>query len=161
MKFISKNELKINQTLFNFINEEVLPGTNIKQDDFWNKFAKVVHELVRRRRVVVVPEQYTTKRCSHCRCQTADTIPGKRKEWIPTCTGKWYRKAIHGLRHCIQCKRPLNRDGNASRNIFHMFQSYMTTGASAEYLRRNCDIASPNTPPKKRKHRFANKSPVK
>ena len=45
MKFISKNELKINQTLFNFINEEVLPGTNIKQDDFWNKFAKVVHEL--------------------------------------------------------------------------------------------------------------------
>ena len=45
MKFINKNELKINQTLFNFINEEVLPGTNIKQDDFWNKFAKVVHEL--------------------------------------------------------------------------------------------------------------------
>ena len=45
MKFISKNELKINQTLFNFINEEVLPDTNIKQDDFWNRFAKVVHEL--------------------------------------------------------------------------------------------------------------------
>ena len=37
MKFISKNELKINQTLFNLINEEVLPGTDIKQDDFWNK----------------------------------------------------------------------------------------------------------------------------
>ena len=45
MKFINKNELKINQTLFNFINEEVLPDTNIKQDDFWNRFAKVVHEL--------------------------------------------------------------------------------------------------------------------
>ncbi len=45
MNFISKNELKIDKTLFNFINEEVLPGTNIKQDDFWNKFAKVVHEL--------------------------------------------------------------------------------------------------------------------
>ncbi len=45
MKFINKNELKINQTLFDFINEEVLPGTNIKQDDFWNGFAKVVHEL--------------------------------------------------------------------------------------------------------------------
>ena len=44
MKFISKNELKINQTLFNFINEEVLPGTDIKQDDFWSKFSKVVHE---------------------------------------------------------------------------------------------------------------------
>ena len=45
MNFISKNELKIDKALFNFINEEVLPGTNIKQDDFWNKFAKVVHEL--------------------------------------------------------------------------------------------------------------------
>ena len=45
MKFINKNELKINQTLFDFINEEVLPGTSIKQDDFWNRFAKVVHEL--------------------------------------------------------------------------------------------------------------------
>jgi malate synthase len=45
MKFISKNELKINQTLFNFINEEVLPGTDIVQDDFWSKFANVVHEL--------------------------------------------------------------------------------------------------------------------
>ena len=45
MKLISKNELKINQTLFNFINEEVLPGTDIKQDNFWKRFAKVVHEL--------------------------------------------------------------------------------------------------------------------
>ncbi len=45
MKFISKNELKINQTLFNFINEEVLPGTDLKQNDFWSGFAKVVHEL--------------------------------------------------------------------------------------------------------------------
>ncbi len=45
MKLISKNELKINQTLFNFINEEVLPGTDIVQDDFWSKFANVVHEL--------------------------------------------------------------------------------------------------------------------
>ena len=45
MKLISKNELKINQTLFNFINKEVLPGTDIVQDDFWSKFANVVHEL--------------------------------------------------------------------------------------------------------------------
>ena len=42
MKFINKNELKINQTLFNFINEEVLPGTGIKQEDFWNRFVPEV-----------------------------------------------------------------------------------------------------------------------
>ena len=45
MKFISKNELKINKTLFDFINEDVLPGTDVNSDDFWSKFAKVVHEL--------------------------------------------------------------------------------------------------------------------
>ena len=45
MKFININELKINQTLFDFINKEVLPDTDINQDKFWNKFSKVVHEL--------------------------------------------------------------------------------------------------------------------
>ncbi len=45
MKFIEKNELKINKTLFNFVNDEVLPGTKIERDDFWKKFSKAVHEL--------------------------------------------------------------------------------------------------------------------
>ena len=45
MKFINKNELKINKILFDFINEEVLPGTDVNSEEFWNKFAKVVHEL--------------------------------------------------------------------------------------------------------------------
>ena len=45
MSFIDKNGLKISSELFNFINDEVIPGTNIKSDEFWNKFEKVVHEL--------------------------------------------------------------------------------------------------------------------
>ncbi len=45
MKSINKNDLKINQTLFNFINDEVLPGTKIDKDDFWENFSRVVHEL--------------------------------------------------------------------------------------------------------------------
>jgi malate synthase len=45
MSIIDKNGLKISSTLFEFINNEVIPGTNIKSDDFWNKFEKVVHEL--------------------------------------------------------------------------------------------------------------------
>ena len=45
MKFINKNDLKINKTLFDFINEEVLPGTDVDSEEFWNKFSKVVHEL--------------------------------------------------------------------------------------------------------------------
>ena len=45
MSVINKNGLKISLVLFDFINNEALPGTNIKSDDFWNKFEKVVHEL--------------------------------------------------------------------------------------------------------------------
>ena len=45
MSVIDKNGLKISLVLFDFINNEVLPGTNFKSDDFWNKFEKVVHEL--------------------------------------------------------------------------------------------------------------------
>ena len=45
MSVIDKNGLKISLVLFDFINNEALPGTNIKSDDFWKKFEKVVHEL--------------------------------------------------------------------------------------------------------------------
>ena len=45
MKFVTKNDLKINQTLFDFINKEVIPDTNINDVDFCSKFSKVVHEL--------------------------------------------------------------------------------------------------------------------
>ena len=45
MNTIEKNGLKISSNLFEFINKEAIPGTNIKIDDFWSKFSKVVHEL--------------------------------------------------------------------------------------------------------------------
>ncbi len=45
MSKIDKNSLKISSTLFEFINNEVIPETNIKSDDFWKKFEKIVHEL--------------------------------------------------------------------------------------------------------------------
>ena len=43
MKIIEKNGLKINTSLFEFINNEVLPGTDIKPDRFWSNFEKTVH----------------------------------------------------------------------------------------------------------------------
>ena len=45
MNYVKNYNLQINSALFEFINKEVIPGTNIKSDDFWNKFEKVVHEL--------------------------------------------------------------------------------------------------------------------
>ena len=45
MSIIEKNGLKISSRLFDFINNEVIPGTTINSDEFWIKFAKIVHEL--------------------------------------------------------------------------------------------------------------------
>ena len=45
MNYTKNHNLQINTILYEFINKEVIPGTNIKSDDFWNKFEKVVHEL--------------------------------------------------------------------------------------------------------------------
>ena len=45
MSLTEKNGLKISSKLFDFINNEVIPGTNIKTNEFWNDFSKTVHEL--------------------------------------------------------------------------------------------------------------------
>jgi malate synthase len=45
MNKIKKKNLTINSTLLDFINQEVIPGTDIEAEDFWNKFDDAVHEL--------------------------------------------------------------------------------------------------------------------
>ncbi len=45
MSITEKNGLKISTKLFDFINNEVIPGTNIKPEKFWDRFEKTVHEL--------------------------------------------------------------------------------------------------------------------
>ncbi len=45
MSTVDKKGLKISSTLFKFINNEVIPGTKVESEDFWDKFSNVVHEL--------------------------------------------------------------------------------------------------------------------
>ena len=45
MSIIEKNGLKISSRLFDFINNEVIPGTTINSDELWIKFAEIAHEL--------------------------------------------------------------------------------------------------------------------
>ena len=45
MSLIDKNGLKISSKLFDFVNNEAIPGTGIKIEEFWNNFEKTVHEL--------------------------------------------------------------------------------------------------------------------
>ncbi len=44
-KIVKKGNLKIDSGLLDFINNEVIPGTNVDPDYFWSKFDKAVHEL--------------------------------------------------------------------------------------------------------------------
>ena len=45
MKIVDKNGLKVSSILFEFINNEVIPGTEIGADEFWDSFAKAVADL--------------------------------------------------------------------------------------------------------------------
>ena len=45
MKIVDKNGLKISSILFEFINNEVIPGTEVITEKFWNSFAKAVTDL--------------------------------------------------------------------------------------------------------------------
>jgi len=44
-KYIKIKNLSISVKLFKFDNNELLPGTKIKKENFWNGFNKAVHEL--------------------------------------------------------------------------------------------------------------------
>jgi len=44
-KYIKIEELSVSKNLFNFINNELLPGTKIKKSIFWKGFNKYIHEL--------------------------------------------------------------------------------------------------------------------
>ncbi|MBD1146953.1 malate synthase G [Pelagibacterales bacterium SAG-MED28] len=45
MSFIEKKGLKISSILFDFVNKEIIPGTDIQTDKFWDGFEKTVNEL--------------------------------------------------------------------------------------------------------------------
>ena len=42
---IKKNNLTINEKLYNFVNKVVIPETNLNIDKFWNDFSNIVDEV--------------------------------------------------------------------------------------------------------------------
>ena len=43
MSYINKNDLSINSTLYEFVNKEILPGTDIESGIFWERFGNFLH----------------------------------------------------------------------------------------------------------------------
>ena len=77
MKMIDKNGLKINSTLLEFINNEVIPDTNIEVEDFWKKFSNIVHELSPINKTLI---------------QKRENIQKKIDEWHKSNQGKDFNK---------------------------------------------------------------------
>ena len=45
MEKLKKGNLEVSSALFDFINQEVIPGTDIIVEEFWEKFDLAIHEL--------------------------------------------------------------------------------------------------------------------
>ncbi len=80
MSFTEKNGLKINSKLFNFINNEVIPGTDIKSDEFWKNFEKTVHELAPLNKKLI---------------EKRENIQKKIDEWHKQNKGKEFNKKVY------------------------------------------------------------------
>jgi len=50
MEYISQGKLLVSAKLLKFVNKDLLPGTNINIENFWESFDKTVHELAPRNR---------------------------------------------------------------------------------------------------------------
>lgn len=104
-----------------------------------NPIAKIMKKLQEKRRVVLTPEPFTTKRCSNCKDINCDTVSGVSKTLKTNRFGQSYYPHIHGLRHCKTCAQTWNRDYNAARNIYFQFVSMVTKGERQPYLQKhNC-----------------------
>ena len=62
MSITEKNGLKISSILFNFINNEAIPGTDVQPDEFWNNFATVVHELAPKNKILIEKRETIQKK---------------------------------------------------------------------------------------------------
>ena len=62
MSITEKNGLKINTKLLDFVNNEIIPGTNIKSEEFWTSFEKIVHELAPKNKQLIEKREEIQKK---------------------------------------------------------------------------------------------------
>ena len=61
-KYIKIKNLSISEKLLNFVNNELLPGTKINKENFWDGFDKYVHELAPKNKTLLETREKLQKR---------------------------------------------------------------------------------------------------
>ena len=86
-------------------------------------------------RVFLVDEHRTSLQCSLCQQENA-----KCHKFLPStrCDSSGRSWFVHGLLLCQQCRRPRNRDANASMNIACLTRTALAGQSRPEHLRRSC-----------------------
>ncbi len=52
-RYVDIKNLSISEKLYNFVNNELLPGTKISITSFWNSFSSSIHELAKKNREIL------------------------------------------------------------------------------------------------------------
>ncbi len=61
-KYIKIKNLSVSKKLFDFINKELLPGTKIKKNYFWNNFNKIIHDLTPKNKALLEKREELQKK---------------------------------------------------------------------------------------------------
>ena len=79
MKKVNINNLKIDENLVKFINEEAIPGTGLDSDHFWKEFSNVVHELAPKNKNLIKKREEIQKKIDDWHLSNKDSTLDKNK----------------------------------------------------------------------------------
>ena len=79
MKKVNINNLKIDENLIKFINEEAIPGTGLDSDHFWKEFSNVVHELAPKNKNLIKKREEIQKKIDDWHLSNKDSALDKNK----------------------------------------------------------------------------------
>ena len=79
MKKVTINDLKIDENLIKFINDEAIPGTGLVTDHFWKEFSNVVHELAPKNKNLIKKREEIQKKIDDWHLSNKDSALDKNK----------------------------------------------------------------------------------
>ncbi len=79
MKKLTINDLKIDENLIKFINEDAIPGTALNKEHFWKEFSNVVHELTPINKNLIKKREEIQKKIDAWHLSNKDSLLDKKK----------------------------------------------------------------------------------